>query len=173
MIDRHAQRAAALAVRTRLNDKLTARETLRLFRSFYNQGREPDEVILPSLTFVSTLTAVLHSGARPVLVDIDPENLGMDPAAFERAITPSTKAVVPVHLYGQLCDMPSLAALARERGLKIVEDAAHCVEGERDGVDYWFLTPEEFEARVAEFMGKKYGVMVNSGSSALMIALRA
>jgi len=96
-----------------------------------------DEVILPSLTFIATLTAIRHCGARPVLADIDPANLGLDPAAFERAITPQTKAVMPVHLAGHPCRIEEIIAIARAHDIKVVEDAAHSfgteVKGKRLG----------------------------------------
>ncbi len=89
-------------------------------------GVEPgDEVIVPGLTWVATAQAALDVGANVVLVDIDPETLCMDPAAVEAAITPRTKAIIPVHLYGCMCDMDALGELARKHGLKIVEDVAH------------------------------------------------
>lgn len=93
-----------------------------------------DEVITTPLTFIASSTAVIHTGAEPVWVDVEPETGLLDPARVEAAITPRTKAILPVHLYGTLADMRALRALADRRGLKIVEDCAHCVEGERDGV---------------------------------------
>ncbi len=89
-------------------------------------GVEPgDEVIVPGLTWVATAQAALDVGANVVLVDIDPETLCLDPVAVEAAITPKTKAIIPVHLYGCMCDMDALGALARKHHLKIVEDVAH------------------------------------------------
>ena len=89
-------------------------------------GVEPGhEVIVPGLTWVATAQAALDIGANVVLVDIDPETLCLDPAAVEAAITPRTKAIVPVHLYGCMCDMDALAAIAQRHKLKIVEDVAH------------------------------------------------
>ncbi len=84
-----------------------------------------DEVIVPGLTWVATAQAALDIGANVVLVDIDPETLAIDPAAFERAITRKTKAVVPVHLYGCMCDMDAITSIARRHKLKVVEDVAH------------------------------------------------
>jgi dTDP-4-amino-4,6-dideoxygalactose transaminase len=96
-----------------------------------------DEVVLPSMTFISTLTAVIHCGARPVLADIDPANLGLDPEAFARAITPRTKAVIPVHLAGHPCRIEEIIAIATARGIRVMEDAAHsfgaAVKGRRIG----------------------------------------
>jgi len=93
-----------------------------------------DEVIVPAMTFLASATCVAHAGATPVLADVDPDTGCIDPEAVRRAVTPRTKAILPVHLYGVLCDMRSLRAIADEHGLFIVEDCAHCVEGERDGV---------------------------------------
>ncbi|HKB35267.1 MAG TPA: DegT/DnrJ/EryC1/StrS family aminotransferase [Gemmataceae bacterium] len=93
-----------------------------------------DEVITTPLTFVATATAVMQAGATPVLVDVEPDTGNIDAARVEAAITPRTRAILPVHLYGQMCDMRRLDEVARRHGLHFVEDAAHCVEGERDGV---------------------------------------
>jgi dTDP-4-amino-4,6-dideoxygalactose transaminase len=82
-----------------------------------------DEVITTSISAAFSALAILHAGARPVFVDVDPLTLNLDPAAVVRAITPRTKALLPVHLYGHPADMDPLIALARERGLVLVEDA--------------------------------------------------
>jgi len=96
-----------------------------------------DEVILPSMTFIATLTAVIHCGARPVLADLDPDNLGLDPEAFARAITPRTRAVIPVHLAGHPCRIREIIAIAEQHDIKVMEDAAHsfgaAVDGRRIG----------------------------------------
>jgi len=83
-----------------------------------------DEVITVPFTFVASVAAVLYAGARPVLVDIDPHSFTMDPAAVEAAITPRTKAILPVHLYGQPADMDPIMDIARRHGLAVIEDAA-------------------------------------------------
>lgn len=89
-------------------------------------GVEPgDEVIVPGLTWVATAQAALDIGADVVLVDIDPETYTLDPQAVAAAITPRTRALVPVHLYGCMCDMDALMALAAKHDLKVVEDVAH------------------------------------------------
>lgn len=93
-----------------------------------------DEVITPAMTFIASATCVEHCGAKPVLVDVDPGTGLIDPAAVQAAITPRTRAVIPVHLYGTMCDMRALRDVADRHGLALVEDCAHCVEGERDGV---------------------------------------
>jgi perosamine synthetase len=83
-----------------------------------------DEVIIPSFSFFATASCVLSVGAIPVFADIDPVTFCLSPAAAEAAITPRTKAIMPVHLYGQPADMPAFEALARRRGLALLEDAA-------------------------------------------------
>jgi dTDP-4-amino-4,6-dideoxygalactose transaminase len=90
-----------------------------------------DEVIVPPFTFFATASTVVRTGARPVFADIDPETFNIDPAAMERAITPRTKAVIPVHLYGQCCDMDAIWRVAERHGLPIIEDAAQAF-----GADY-------------------------------------
>src|SRR3954467_13946614 len=83
-----------------------------------------DEVITVPFTFGATAAAIVHPGARPVFVDIDPETYCMAPAAIEPAITPRTKAIMPVHLYGHPADMDAILAIARRHGLTVIEDAA-------------------------------------------------
>jgi len=82
-----------------------------------------DEVITTPFTFVATVAAILLAGARPVLVDVDPVTLTLDPAQVEAAISPATKAIIPVHIYGQMADMDPLMLLANRRGLVVIEDA--------------------------------------------------
>ena len=96
-----------------------------------------DEVVTTPFTFVSTVAAVLYTGARPVLVDVEPETLTLDPERLERAMTPRTRAVLPVHLHGQPADMGPILEIAEGRGVPVVEDAAqsHAAEycGRRAG----------------------------------------
>ncbi|MGE8659816.1 MAG: DegT/DnrJ/EryC1/StrS family aminotransferase [Achromobacter sp.] len=88
---------------------------------------EGHEVITPSHTFTATAEVARYLGAEPVLVDIDPETLCISPAAIERAITPRTRAIIPVHYGGLSCDMDSILAIAKEHNLRVVEDAAHAL----------------------------------------------
>ncbi len=82
-----------------------------------------DEVLVPAITFVATINIVLQNGLTPVLVDVEPDHFGMDPARIPAAITPRTRVILPVHLFGQSSDMRSILAIARERGLRVLEDA--------------------------------------------------
>jgi len=86
--------------------------------------RAGDEVITAANTFVATAEAIVHAGAVPVLVDADPATYTLDAARLEAAITPRTRALIPVHLYGQAADMEPLIEIARRRGLAVVEDAS-------------------------------------------------
>jgi dTDP-4-amino-4,6-dideoxygalactose transaminase len=85
------------------------------------------EVICPSFTFVSTANAILRAGGRPVFADIEPRSLGLDPDDVRRRISPRTAAILPVHYAGIAPDMDPLLQIARERGLAVVEDAAHAL----------------------------------------------
>jgi len=86
-----------------------------------------DEVIAPTLTFTATVEVVRYLGAEPVLVDVDPVTLNIDPAKARAAITPRTKAIMPVHYGGLACDMDAILTIAKEHHLKVVEDAAHAL----------------------------------------------
>jgi UDP-4-amino-4-deoxy-L-arabinose-oxoglutarate aminotransferase len=92
------------------------------------------EVITTPMTFIATSTAIIEAGATPVFVDVEERTGNLDANKVERAITDRTRAILPVHLYGQMCDMRALRSIADRRGLFIIEDAAHCIEGARDGV---------------------------------------
>jgi perosamine synthetase len=83
------------------------------------------EVVVPSLTFVSTVAAVLYVGATPVFADVDPDTLCIAPEDIARKISPKTKAIIPVHFGGHPCQMDEISCLAREHSVKIIEDAAH------------------------------------------------
>ena len=102
-----------------------------------------DEVITVPMTFMATTEAITFCGATPVLVDIDPKTYTMDPARLERAITPRTKAIIPVHLYGQMADMDPILEIARRHRLQVIEDAC--------------------QAHGAEYKGRKAGSMGVAG----------
>jgi len=92
-----------------------------------------DEVITTPMSFIATTNTIEYVGARPVFVDIEPGTGNIDAAKIEEAITEKTKAIIPVHLYGQLCDMKRIRDIADKHNLSIIEDAAHATEAERDG----------------------------------------
>src|SRR6476659_7446638 len=92
-----------------------------------------DEVITVSMTFVATTAAILYCGAKPVFVDVDPNTWTMDPNLIEAAITPRTKAILPVHLHGLMADMDPIMDLARRHDLVVIEDAAQSHGAEYKG----------------------------------------
>lgn len=89
--------------------------------------QDGDEVIVPAITFVATSNVVLQNGLKPVFVDVDPHTYHMDPQKLEAAITPRTRAVMPVHLFGMSADMDAIMAIARKRKLRVVEDSCEAV----------------------------------------------
>jgi perosamine synthetase len=110
----------------------TSNGTAALHLALASLGIGPgDEVIVPDLTFAATINAVLYVGAKPVIVDIDPNYWCLDPSKLEEAITSRTKAIIPVHLYGHPCDMDAIIEVAERHGLFVIEDAA-----EAHGAEY-------------------------------------
>jgi UDP-4-amino-4-deoxy-L-arabinose-oxoglutarate aminotransferase len=91
-------------------------------------------VIVPAMTFVATANAVLMAGATPVFADVDPQTACLTPDTVAPHVTPRTKAIIPVHLYGLLCDMDAFRTFAAGRGLTLIEDSAHCIEARREDV---------------------------------------
>jgi dTDP-4-amino-4,6-dideoxygalactose transaminase len=97
-------------------------------------GLQPgDEVIVPAMTFCATINAVIHAGATPILVDVQPDTFNIDPEQVRLKISPRTRAIVPVHFAGRACNMDGLRSLAREHNLSIIEDCAHAIETEYQG----------------------------------------
>ena len=112
----------------------TAHATASLHLAMLAAGIGPgDEVVTTPMTFLSSSNAIVYAGGTPVFVDVDPATANIDPSAVEAAITPRTRAIVAVDLYGLMADMVALRAIANRHSLALVEDAAHCVEGRRDG----------------------------------------
>jgi dTDP-4-amino-4,6-dideoxygalactose transaminase len=103
-----------------------------------------DEVITPSMTFTATAAAISYTGASPVFVDVDPQSFTIDPALVEAKITERTKAIMPVHLYGQSADLDPLLAIANAHGLTLIEDAA--------------------QAHLAEYRGRRVGGIGHIGA---------
>jgi perosamine synthetase len=123
----------------------TANGTVALHLALAVLGVGPgDEVLVPDLTFVATANAVHYTGATPVLVDVDPRTWGIDPDDARRKVTPRTRAIMPVHLYGRPVDLDPLLELAAEHGLEVVEDAA--------------------EAHGARYKGKRVGALGRVGA---------
>jgi len=92
-----------------------------------------DEVVTVPFTFVATVSAICYAGAHPVFVDVEPTTLTMDPRRLEAAVTPRTKAIMPVHLYGQMADMDEIKAIADRHGLPVIEDACQAHGAEYKG----------------------------------------
>ena len=120
----HAELSAYLGV-PETNLALFNNGTLALEMGFKALGLEGAEVITTPFTFVATSHALMRIGAKPVFADIDPRTMCLDPAACEKLITPRTKAIVPVHVYGHVCDVDGFARLGEKHGLKVIYDAAH------------------------------------------------
>ena len=108
--------------------------TAALHLSLLASGVGPgDEVITTPLTFCATVNAIIHVGATPVLADIDPSTLNIDPAQVRARITERTRAIVPVHFAGRPCEMDALMSIAQQHGLKVIEDCAHAIETQYHG----------------------------------------
>lgn len=108
--------------------------TAALHLSLLAAGLQPgDEVITTPLTFCATVNAIIHSGATPVLADIDPITMNIDPEQVVAKVTPRTRAMVPVHFGGRPCEMDQLCKIAEHHGIKVIEDCAHAIEAEYRG----------------------------------------
>ena len=114
-----------------LNSSCTAGMHVSLVAAGIRPG---DEVITTPLSYVATSNAILYAGAKPVFVDVEPETGLIDVSKVEKAITKKTKAILPVHIYGQMADIKKLKKIADKHNLVIVEDAAHAIEASRDGI---------------------------------------
>ena len=108
----------------------TAALHLSMVAAGLNNG---DEVITTAMTFCSTVNAIIHTGANPVLADVNPITKNIEPDEIEKRITPKTKAIVPVHFAGRSCDMDAIMKIAKHHNLKVIEDCAHAIETEYKG----------------------------------------
>jgi perosamine synthetase len=120
------------------NAVATSSGTTALYLALLAAGVGPgDEVISVPFTFIASATSVLYTGARPIFVDVEPGSFNIDPTQVEAAITPRTRAVMPVSLYGQVADLPAIEAITEGRGLALIEDAAQshgaALDGRRSG----------------------------------------
>ena len=95
--------------------------------------RHGDEVIVTPLTVISCMNAILYCNAIPVFADIDPDTFNIDPNSIRKCITSKTKAIMPVHLYGQVCDMTEIMKIAKEHNIGVIEDCAQCFLGKHNG----------------------------------------
>jgi 3-amino-5-hydroxybenzoate synthase len=147
--------AAALAV-------TNGTQAIELVLQALDIGRG-DEVLVPAFTFISTATAVLNVNAVPVFVDVDPDTYCMDPAALEAAITPRTRAIIPVHMAGHVADMDAIQGLASRRGLAVIEDAAHAHGADWNGRRVGALA----EAGIFSFQS---GKLMTAGEGGLVLS---
>lgn len=120
-----------------------------------------DEVIIPSNTYIATALAVTYTGATPVMAEPNPETFNLDPLNLKETITKKTKAIIPVHLYGQPCDMPAIMALANEHQLFVIEDNAQAqgamIEGKKTG-SWGHINATSF------YPGKNLGALGDAGA---------
>lgn len=108
--------------------------TAALHLSLLAAGLEPgDEVITTALTFCASVNAIIHTGATPVLADVDPSTMNIDPRNIEERITSRTRAILPVHFAGRPCDMDAIMQIAERHSLQVIEDCAHAIETEYQG----------------------------------------
>lgn len=124
---------AAVGVSSGTDALLSSLMAIDIAASPFKRG-EPDEVIVPDYTFFATAGCVWRTGAKPVFVDINRDTYNIDPDQIEAKITPRTKAIMPVHLYGQCAEMEKICAIAKKYNLSVIEDGAQAIGAKRDGV---------------------------------------
>lgn len=122
-----------------------------------------DEVILPDITWIASVEPVIYIGAKPVFVDVLPDTWCIDPKKFEEAITPQTKVVMPVHLYGNMAEMDEILSIARQHGVRVLEDAAEALGSEYKGKKAGSLG----DASVFSFHGTK---TISTGEGGMVVS---
>lgn len=125
------------------------------------------EVITTPFTFIASANSILYTGARPVFVDIDPHTFNLDPERIERAITPATRAIMPVHLFGLCCDMDAIQAVASRHGLLVIEDACQSHAAEYHGQRAGSFGTGAFSFYATKNMTTGEGGMVTTNDAAL------
>jgi len=133
-----------------------------------------DEVITTPMSFCATANAILHIGAKPIFIDVEEETGNLNAELIESALSKRTRAIIPVHLYGQMCDMKTLRLLANRYKLKIVEDAAHAIEATRNGIPVGHLADTacfSFYATKNITSGEGGAVSTNSSRTAALLRM--
>ena len=122
--------------------------------------KEGDEVITTPFTFVATIEAIIQNGGKPVFVDIDPQSFNMNPHLVEAAITEKTRAIIPIHIFGQIAEMEKIMAIANKHGLMVLEDAAQAIGSTRNGecAGHWGIA-----ATLSFFPTKNLGAAGDAG----------
>lgn len=142
--------------------------TTALHTSLMANGIGPgDEVLTTPFTFIATIDSIFYVGAKPVFIDIDPATFNMDLSLVERSITPRTRAILPVHLYGQMCDSERLLAIADKYGLKIIEDACQAVMADHHGRRAGSIGTGAFSFYATKNMMTGEGGMVTTNDDAI------
>jgi len=135
-------------------------------------GAGADEVIVPAFSFAATANTVLLAGARPVFVDVREDDFGVDAAQVEAAIGERTRAIVAVHLYGQMCDIDAVAAICARRGLVLIEDAAQAIGASSAGRPAGSFGTAAFSFYATKNLQTGEGGMITTGDDAVAAAMR-
>ena len=122
-----------------------------------------DEVITTPFTFIASANSILFTGATPVFVDIDPETFNIDPELIEDAISPNTKAILPVHLYGHVCDMDAIMDIAKRHNLIVIEDACQAVDAKFKGISAGSFGTGTFSLYATKNVMSGEGGMITTG----------
>lgn len=148
--------------------------TAGLFLSLKALGIGPGhEVITTPYTFAATINVIIHAGATPVLADVQPGDFNIDPSAVAAAITPRTRAVIPVHFAGRPCDMDAIGAIAEKHGLAVIEDAAHAIGAMHHGQKIGTISRlTVFSLHAVKNVTTAEGGMVTTGDQALADRIR-